>query len=102
MPEVATASLEQAGNRDAYRVIYLGCPYTHPDPAVRKLRFEIATEVAADLIRTGRLVYSPITMTHPIDVVLAGESNTLGSDYWVAFDQAFMDMCAEMVVIQVD
>lgn len=81
-------------------VIYLACPYTDPDPAVRLARFETATAVAADLIRAGRIVYSPITMTHPIDVVLAGTSNTLGSDYWVAFDEAFMEVCSEMIVIQ--
>lgn len=41
-------------------------------------------------------------MTHPIDMVLAGETNTLGSDYWVAFDEAFMEMCSEMIVICLD
>jgi hypothetical protein len=41
-------------------------------------------------------------MTHPIDLVLAGATNTLGSDYWVAFDEAFMEMCSEMVVIRLD
>ena len=41
-------------------------------------------------------------MTHPIDMVLAGASNTLGSDYWVAFDEAFMEMCSEMVVIRLE
>jgi Domain of unknown function (DUF1937) len=86
----------------AHKVIYLACPYTDPDPAVRKARFDIATSVAAELIREGRIVYSPITMTHPIDMVLAGESNTLGSDYWVAFDEAFMGMCSEIVVIKLD
>jgi hypothetical protein len=29
-------------------------------------------------------------------------SNTLGSDYWVSFDEAFMEICAEMVVIRLD
>ena len=84
-----------------YKVVYLACPYTDPDPKVRRLRFEAATNAAATLIRRGEIVYSPITMTHPIDVVLAGESNTLGSDYWVSFDEAFMEMCAEIVVLQV-
>jgi hypothetical protein len=101
--ERATSVLKQQSARaPIHHVIYLACPYTHPDPAVRRARFEIATAVAADLIRAGHIVYSPITMTHPIDLVLAGESNTLGSEYWVAFDEAFMEMCSEMVVIQLD
>jgi hypothetical protein len=41
-------------------------------------------------------------MTHPIDMVLAGASNTLGSDYWVAFDEAFMNFCDEMVILDID
>lgn len=84
-----------------HKVVYLACPYTDPDPDVRRRRFEAATKAAAELIRRGEIVYSPITMTHPIDVVLAGEAGTLGSDYWVAFDEAFMEMSTEMVVLQI-
>jgi hypothetical protein len=84
------------------RIVYLACPYTHPDPNVRRERFVSATTVAAILIGQGRIIYSPITMTHPIDLLLAGDGKTLGSDYWVLFDEAFMDMCAEMFVIQIE
>jgi hypothetical protein len=40
-------------------------------------------------------------MTHPIDLVLAKEGETLGSDYWVRFDEAFMEMCSGMVILKV-
>jgi hypothetical protein len=99
---VASLRKPLAAPTPAHNVVYLACPYTDPDPAVRKVRFDAATAAAADLIRAGRIVYSPITMTHPIDVVLAGASNTLGSDYWVAFDEAFMEMCSEIVVLRLD
>src|ERR1700692_1103713 len=98
-PASGTPRLEEA---KSHNVIYLACPYTHPDPDVRRRRFEIVTAVAADLIKSGRIVFSPITMTHPIDMVLAGASNTLGSNYWVAFDEAFMEMCSEMIVLTLD
>jgi hypothetical protein len=39
-------------------------------------------------------------MTHPIDLVLAKVGETLGSDYWVRFDEAFMEFCSEMVVLR--
>jgi len=81
------------------RMIYLAYPYTHPDSEIRRRRFEGATSAAATLISGGHIVYSPITMTHPIDIVLAGAGNTLGSDYWVRFDEAFMNACSEMVVV---
>ena len=62
----------------------------------------MATKAAAELIKQGHIVFSPITMTHPIDVVLAGEAATLGSDFWVSFDEAFMDMCSEIVVLTLE
>lgn len=102
MAQVASLRKPGATSAPAHNVIYLACPYTDPDPSVRQVRFDVATAVAADLIRAGHIVYSPITMTHPIDVVLAGLSNTLGSDYWVTFDEAFMEICSEMVVIRLD
>jgi nucleoside 2-deoxyribosyltransferase len=74
-------------------LIYLACPYTHPDPSVRLYRFQQATKAAAALIRQGHIVFSPITMTHPIDIEMAGAENTLGSDFWVTFDESFMDRC---------
>lgn len=83
-------------------IVYLACPYTHQDPQVRLARFEMATKAAAHLIERGRIVYSPITMTHPIDVVLADEGQTLGSDYWVAFDEAFMEVCSEMLILRIE
>jgi hypothetical protein len=89
-------------NPDQNTIIYLACPYTHPDPSVREKRFRLTTDAAAQLIRQGYIVYSAITMTHPLDVVLAGGTNTLGSDYWVQFDEAFMAVCTEMVVLQIE
>jgi Domain of unknown function (DUF1937) len=90
------------GTRKCKPIIYLACPYTHEDPALRDARFHQATRAAARLIEKGEIVYSPITMTHPIDLVLAAESGTLGSDYWVAFDEAFMAFCDEVVVLMIE
>lgn len=84
------------------KIIYLACPYTHIDKKVREMRFNAATRAAAHLIKSGRIVFSPITMTHPIDVVLATEDATLGSDYWVDFDEAFMEFCSEMIILNID
>jgi len=37
-------------------------------------------------------------MTHPIDQVL-GSGQTLGSDFWVTFDEAFIDLCSSLAVL---
>jgi uncharacterized protein DUF1937 len=83
-------------------LVYLACPYTHPSAAVRLERFNQATKAAAAVIRQGRFVFSPITMTHPIDVELAGADNTLGSEFWVAFDEAFMERCDVFALLPLD
>ena len=83
------------------KIIYLACPYTDPSMQVREERFRAANKAAAALIRQGLIVYSPITMTHPIDILLASDGNTLGSNFWVDFDEAFMECCAEILVLKI-
>jgi hypothetical protein len=84
----------------ADQIIYIAGPYTHADALVRKRRFELVTIAAAKLIAQKYIVYSPLTMTHPLDLELAAEGETLGSDYWIAFDRAFMRCCAAIVVVK--
>jgi hypothetical protein len=84
-----------------HNIVYLACPYSHADMAVRIERFEASAHAAAELIRRGMFVYSPITMTHPIDLVLAEEGGSMGSDYWCDFDEAFMEVCSEMIILKI-
>lgn len=79
-------------------IIYLASPYTHSDPAVCDARYETVTAIAAKLVLQEKIVFSPITMTHPFDRILAKPGNTLGSAYWVDFDIAFMNVCSEIGV----
>ena len=80
-------------------LVYLACPYTHPSIDLRIARFEASAQAAAYLIHQGMFIYSPITMTHPIDVAMATENETMGSDYWCDFDEAFMRVCDEMIIL---
>lgn len=80
-------------------IVYLACPYSNPNADVRLARFNAATHVAAKLIERGLIVFSPITMTHPIDLILAAEGDTLGSEYWVEFDISFMQACSEIRIL---
>lgn len=79
-------------------MIYLASPYNHPDECVRALRFDLACRAAADLIRSGRIVYAPIAHCHPI--ILYG----LPTDwsFWERADRAFMGVCEEVVVLMLD
>jgi len=57
-------------------MIYLACPYSHPLEGVREARFRAANVVAANLMAEGHVVYSAISMSHPIAV-----ENNLGLDW---------------------
>jgi len=72
-------------------MIYLASPYSHPDPQVKRDRFEAACRIAADLMNAGEIVFSPIAHTHPI--AIAGE---LPGDwqYWERYDREILEMIA--------
>ena len=77
-------------------MIYLACPYTHPDADVRAFRFEKANQAAAKLMGEGKFVYSPISHTHPIAV--AGKL-PLDWAYWQSLDEFYIRICDEVVVL---
>ncbi len=77
-------------------MIYLACPYTHPDADVRAFRFEKANQAAAKLMGEGKFVYSPISHTHPIAV--AGKL-PLDWAYWQSLDEFYIRICDEVIVL---
>lgn len=79
------------------RLTYLAAPYSHPDPKVRRIRFNIINRVAAELMAKGELVFSPISHTHPI--ALAGDL-PLGWDYWETYARAILQCCREMKILR--
>jgi len=81
-------------------IIYLAGPYSSGTAETREARFNAITQVAAKLIEKEKIVFSPLTMTHPIDLVLAKDGETLGSEYWVNFDEAFMQFCTSIYILK--
>lgn len=80
-------------------LVYLACPYSHPERAVRVARFEAANRAAGVLMRGGLLVFSPISHTHPI--AEAG-GLPLGWEFWEAFDRAYLGISHSVYVLRVD
>lgn len=89
-------------------IVYLAAPYTKigqqiddavADTAMREARYNAVTDVAAQLIEQGEAVYSPITMTHPIDVAMHSKKT---SEFWVELDRPHMELCSRIVVLMVD
>jgi hypothetical protein len=80
---------------------YLAIPYSHPDPEVRLNRFRLANRFAAILLSKGKLIYSPISHTHPIAV--EGNLDALsGNPIWIELDSAFLRCSREVVVATID
>lgn len=80
-------------------LVYLACPYSHPDRAVRVARFESANHAAGELMRAGHHVYSPTSHTHPI--AEAGDL-PLGWNFWEQHDRIFISMSHKIVVVTAD
>ena len=78
-------------------LIYLATPYSHPDPEVRESRFRKVNRVAADLMRQGLHIFSPISHTHPIAV--AGELPT-DFAFWEQYDRAMLQACGKVMVLK--
>ena len=80
-------------------LIYLASPYSHEDPEIRQQRFETVCFVAANLMREGRHVFSPIAHSHPIAV--KGDL-PLDFSYWEEFDRKMVSACQELWVVRMD
>lgn len=75
---------------------YLASPYTHDDPEILRLRFEQVSADAADLIRAGLRIFSPIAHTHPI----AEYGGIPHGDHtiWLPADKPIHDRCDGIIV----
>jgi hypothetical protein len=82
-------------------LIYLACPYSHKDVAVRIARFEAANRTAGKLIANGNHVFSPISHTHPIEMAAEGKL-PMGWEYWAAYDERMIGYCDRLIVLAID
>lgn len=80
-------------------MIYLASPYSHVDADVRERRYVAACRAAAELMRRGHIVFSPIAHSHGIAV-----HGDVGQAWpaWKEFDLAMLDVCDSVVVLTLD
>ena len=79
-------------------MIYLASPYSHPCPVVRYTRFTAVCRQAAEMLRCGIPVFSPIAHSHAI----AAHDLPLDWTFWQRFDRQFIEICSEMWVLTMD
>lgn len=83
------------------RKIFLACPYGHSDAEVVEQRFAIANEVAAKIARSGSVVFSQVSMSHPINKTMPELDRAAIGKLWGPIDEAFMEAMGELVVIDI-
>jgi len=80
-------------------LVYLACPYSHPDPAVRFMRAQLASLTAAELMREGSPVFSPLSHSH-----MMSENGGLPDEwaFWERVDRPILRQCERMIVLKLD
>lgn len=79
---------------------YLATPYTKYKDGDIDAAFRDAAKLAAQLLRAGIKVYSPIAHTHPI--AIHGKIDPLDHKIWLPFDEAMMDACDVLIVAEME
>lgn len=77
-------------------MIYLASPYSHHDPVVRENRFRAACRAVTELLKAGRVVFSPIVHSH----ALVEYGLPIEWKFWERFDWAYMERCDEVRVLR--
>jgi len=76
-------------------VIYLAAPYT----GMEELSFEVSCMVAAFLMKTGKVVYSPIVYGHTLATKYDLPADC---DFWLMQDLDMICRCDELYVITLE
>lgn len=78
---------------------YLASPYTHHSSLVREARFIAVCKAAAELMRSGKVVFSPIAHSHPIDLHF---DHPESGDFWKNQDIQILRCASELIVLKLD
>ena len=88
------ASFTSESKNDA-PLVYLASPYSHSNPEVQEERFQAVCAQAAEMMRNGIFVFSPVSHSHPIAAYgLPGDWA-----YWQTYDSLMLSRCDKLVVL---
>ena len=84
------------------RKIFLACPYSHADEKVVHERFLACNKVAAKIAESGNVIFSQVTMSHPINLVLEKTEKTNIGKMWAPIDAVFLDAMSELIILDLE
>lgn len=75
-------------------ITYLALPYSFN----HALSFAIANEVTAELLSQGKVIFSPVSMSHTLADYLPKEQRN-SNDFWMGVDLPILRKCDELLVV---
>lgn len=77
-------------------MIYIGSPYSHPDPLVREERYLRASKILTEYLKAGRWAYSPIVHCHELAKIwdLPKEA-----EFWRSYDFHMLALATEFHIL---
>lgn len=78
------------------KITYLAIPYVWD----AEKSFEIANKIAADLMKQGRIVFSPISHSHKIADHL--EELRFSQEFWMNQDLSLLEKCDEIIAVVIN
>ncbi len=80
--------------------VYLASPYSHATPEMREWRYVQVCKAAAYLMRQGKVVFSPIAHSHPIEKI--GLQTVESGAFWKRQDIPVLRHASELTVLTLD
>lgn len=78
-------------------LIYLASPYTHVDDTLRHQRYVVISNVAGRLLLQGKMLFAPISQSHPIAEYTPELKTTAWAD-WMHIDLTMLVRCDQLWV----
>lgn len=75
-------------------ITYLAIPYSFAP----ELSFQIANEVAAELMQQGKIIFSPVSHSHHIANYLPKEQQN-SHEFWMKQDLEILRKCKEVIIV---
>ena len=90
---------ENLKTKEDWFVYYVASPYSHPDPEVRKERYELAVQAAKTFTRLGYSAFVPIAYDGLWDL---DPNYTVDHSwtFWEKIDLPILDRCAALVLLE--
>jgi hypothetical protein len=77
-------------------MIYLASPFTHKDRHVEFLRFTQTLKAVYDLIKTDKMVFSPVVHCYPMHAFLGASGDY---NYWMVWNWSMLRRCDKLWIL---